>query len=105
MNQVTAWALIVGFLTPLVVSTINQPRWSATQKRVMAVVVAVVVGLGNVFVQGLIVDWTLSFGNVLIILATVLGAAQAAYALLWEPTGIAEKVETATSSRDSNLAA
>lgn len=101
MNQVTAWALILGAITPLLVSVVNQPRWTGLTRQLVMLGIALAVGLVNVIVQGLVIDWSLSFGNVLVILASVVGATQAAYTVLWKPTGIAGKVEAATSKGDA----
>lgn len=94
MDSSTAWALVVGALTPVLVAAVNQPRWTRQTRQVVAVVVAVLVGLVTVIVQGA-ADF--SAEGAVITIAAVVGAAQAAYAVLWRPTGVAPAVMRATS--------
>lgn len=94
MNQVDAWALIVGAVTPFLVAVINQPGWSALVRRAVAVGVALILGVVTVAVQG-----GLSLSGGLVTVAAVLGASQAAYALVWKPTGVTSAVESATTRK------
>lgn len=105
MDALQAWGLILGFLTPLLVALVNQPRFTPTQKRLISVFISILVGVINLLVQGALSRWSLDLTDLLANFALVLGAAQAAYALLWKPTGVSDKVEAATSKGDVDLAA
>lgn len=99
MDSIQTWAILLGLVTPFVVSFVAQPRWSATQKRVFSVVIAAVIGVGNLIVQGLLANFDWSFNGIVSSIVLVLGASQAAYSLLWKPTGVADAVEEATSPK------
>jgi hypothetical protein len=94
MSQVEAWTLLVGAIVPVLVAVVNQPGWNATVRRIVAVGVSLVIGLGTVVAQGL-ADF--SPAGALVTIAAVVGAAQAAYALIWKPSGTTDSVERATS--------
>lgn len=98
LSPAEAWAVLLGLVTPLLASVINQPRWSAAQRRVFSIVTAVLVGVVNLLVQGGFDITTLTWANALSSLVLLIGASQAAYTFLWKPTGVADKVEQATSS-------
>lgn len=85
--------VIIGALLPLFISTVVQPGWSKTVKQVIAVVIAIAVGLVNVAVQDSFHGW----GDTLTSLAVVVGAAQAAYALIWNRIGATDAIEKVTS--------
>lgn len=96
MTQTEMWAVIIGFVTPLLVAVVNQPQWTRNQKRVLAVGVSVIVGVLNLVAQGAFTEQSLTWSGALASLVLVIGAAQASYALLWKPSGVAETVEAAT---------
>ena len=102
MSSVQAWSMILGLITPFVIAVVNNPAWNAATKRVVSVVISVLVGVMNLLVSGVALDWAdYSLSGVLVNLALVIGSAQAAYALLWKPTGTTDKVEAATSPKDA----
>lgn len=102
MTSVEAWSLLLGLGTPFVVSLINSPKWTAAKRRVTAIVVAVFVGVMNLVVSNALGAWNdFTLQGVLVNAALVAGAAQAAYSLLWKPTGATDKVEIATSPKDA----
>lgn len=98
MSSVQAWSMLLGIITPFVVSVVKNPKWTAGRKRVVSVVIAAAIGTMNVLVSGAISNWAdYTLQGVLVNLALVVGSGQAAYALLWKPTGVTDKVEVATS--------
>ena len=101
MSTVQAWAVLLGLITPFLVAFVARPTWSPSQKRYLSVGVAVIVGAINLFVQGLLSNFSWEFGSVVNNIVLVLGASQAAYSLLWKPTGISDKVEQVTSPSTS----
>ena len=101
MTTLQAWSLILGVITPLVVSIVNRPSIPKVWRTVIAVGVAVVIGIGNLLVQGVVLDTAdLTFAKVVVNLALVIGASQAAYVALWHPSKVAPKIEVATSGRN-----
>lgn len=99
MTAVEAWSLILGVITPTLVAIVNNPQWSGQKKRLVALAIAAVTGIVNVYVNNAFTGWELSAEGVLVNLALVIGASQAAYSTVWKPTGASDKIEEATSSK------
>ncbi|MET9293460.1 hypothetical protein [Streptomyces sp. NPDC003077] len=92
MTNAQMWALIVGFASPLLISVVNQPQWSGAVRTAIQVVVSVLVGLGSAYFAG---DFAGKDVVTSILVAAV--AAISAYKGVFKPSGIAPKVEKATS--------
>jgi hypothetical protein len=92
-TDTASWALILGVLTPLLVSVVQQPKWSQQVRAVVAAVAAIVVGLLTVLANGGFNDAS----GVLGIVALVLVASNTAYKTLWKPMGVAPMIEAKTS--------
>ena len=92
-----AWAILLGIVTPLIVAIAKRPKMSKRAVQMISLGSAIVVGAGNLLVQGFLsnVDW--SFGTGMGLIAAVVGASQAAYVLLWSPSGVEPAIDTATS--------
>lgn len=88
-----SWGLILGVLTPLATSVVQQPVWGAKTRALVGAAVSVVVGVVTCLANGDIG----SGQTVLSTIAVVLVAAQATYKGFWKPTGIAVATEQATS--------
>jgi hypothetical protein len=86
------WSLIVAFITPPVLAIIQQPTWTQPVRAGVMFVFAIILGLGTAY-------FTDSFNGEDIVTSVliVLVAAISAYKGFWQPTGIAPKIETATS--------
>lgn len=97
ISSVQAWAIILGLITPLVTAVVKRPGMSKQAVQIISLAVAVVIGTGNLIVQGLLsnIDWSVS--TVVASVVAVIGASQAAYALLWKPTGVEPAIDSATS--------
>lgn len=97
ISSVQAWAIILGFVTPLITAVVKRPGMSKQAVQIISLIVAVVIGIGNLFVQGTLsnIDWNLT--TALASVVAVIGASQAAYALLWKPTGVEPAIDSATS--------
>lgn len=89
-----SWALLAGFLTPLLTSVVQQPQWSRTVRTVVGVLASVVTGVITLLANGAFNDGP---QTVLSILALVVVTSGASYRTLWGPVGVAPKIETATS--------
>lgn len=83
--------LLVGSVTPLLTSLVQQPKWSKNVRIAVAVVVSVVVGFAIAAADG-----KLNPGNFFAVVMAVLVSAEAFYQKLWKPTGVAPSVERAT---------
>lgn len=88
-----SWALILGVLTPILTSVIQQPKWSDQVRSIIAALVSIVVGVVTVLANGGFVDASGSLG----IIALVMVSSYATYRNLWKPSGIAPAIESATS--------
>lgn len=84
--------LIGGAVMPLVIAVLNQRRWAAQVKALVALAACLLVALLLAFLRGPLVltDWR----DTALVVA---GTAFASYQLYWRPSGIAPAVEEATS--------
>lgn len=89
------WALAVGFFSPPVISIIQQSRWSARTKSLVAFGFYLVVAAVTAYVLGLF-NTTDFFRLALLIFL----AGGASYQTLWKPTGVSPAIQSATSSSD-----
>lgn len=87
---------ILGFLAPLLVAVVNQPRWSARVRRVVAILVSIVLAVFALFASGGMNEINGDPMSIIVTVLAVIGVAQVAYALLWKPTGTVAAVESAT---------
>ncbi len=109
MNEVSwfadtaSWALIVGVLTPLLTSLVQQPTWSNQVRTIVGALVAILLGVGTVLANGGFQDASGSLG----IIALVMVASMATYRNLWGPkaTGVASRIESATSPNRTEVGA
>lgn len=87
------WATGLGFVLPPVIAIVNQPRWSGTVRGLLMLAVAAVVGLGTAYFNG-------DFNGKPIVTCMLLAAVTigTSYHLVWKPSGIAPKIERATST-------
>lgn len=85
------WTALVGILIPFVVAFINNQTMSSQTRQLVMIAVAVVVGVGGVIASG-----NFDLKNWMLTLTTTIGACQAAYTLVWKPTGVANVVEMKT---------
>lgn len=85
--------LLVGAVTPLATSLVQQPRWSKQARQLVAVGVSVAVGFAVAASSGEVN----SAGDLFSIVAAVWAASEAFYQKVWKASGIAGAVEAATS--------
>ena len=97
VNSVQAWAVLLGFITPLIVAVVKRPGMSKQAVQILSLVAAVAIGVINILVQGVMNNFSWSVDGVLLALVAVVGASQAAYVALWKPTGVEPKIDTLTS--------
>lgn len=92
MTNAQLWALIVGFLSPLLISVVNQPQWTRRARTAAQLVVSILVGLGTAYFAG---DFAGKDIISSILIASV--AAISAYKGIFQPTGVSPTVERLTS--------
>jgi hypothetical protein len=92
LDNPALWALAVGFFSPPFVSLIQQRKWSARTKSLVAFVFYVVVAAIAAYFSGLFNIGDIGRLGLLIFLS-----AAASYNALWKPTGVSPAIEKATS--------
>jgi hypothetical protein len=91
MSNLALVSAFVGIVMPLVVSVINQEHWSSQLKGVVALLVSFVAAAVTTWAEGGLHGHSLASSFLI-----VFGATIATYRVFWKPTGISDKVETAT---------
>jgi hypothetical protein len=94
-EQTVALILAIGTVLPLVTAIVQQKRWSSRTRTIIGVGMSVLAGLvGYVSTNGLEVsDPT----KILVFVTGVVIAAVSVYEGVWKPSGVANKIEVATS--------
>lgn len=96
LADTASWGLLAGVLTPLLVSVVQQPKWTKRTRTIVAAAVAIVIGLLTCLTNGLLADVPQTPQTLLSTVALVLVASQGAYGL-FKTSGVAAKIENATS--------
>jgi hypothetical protein len=92
-----SWGLLLGFLAPLAIAIIQQPRWPAPIRWVVGWACAIIIGLVTCLANG-----TLDHApTVLRTIVLVIAASQATYTG-WQKA-VAPAIETATSPRSEKI--
>lgn len=86
-----ACGLLLGALTPLLVSVLKQPGLSTKYVRLIALAASVLVGVLTVAAAG-----QFNVADLLTTAALVIVACQAAYVTLWRPSGVTDVIEDST---------
>ena len=94
MDQAQMWALIVGFAIPPLLAIVQQPKWTVTVRSVVMFVAALVAGAGTAYFTGSFEGKDI-VTSILIVLVTGIST----YEGFWGRTGIANKIEVATSPK------
>lgn len=98
-ENLTQWTMLVGILTPVITSVIQQPRWRRSTRALMAVLVSILMGVGTVYFTD---PSALDSGMTVTVVLGILTASTASYKTLWEPLGI-RKLENITSPNDYTM--
>ena len=90
-SNAVMWAGIVGFLMPVVVSVLVQTGWNDRAKSVVAFVSCLIAGAGTAYFSGNFV------GQDIVTCALItFTVAIATYYGFWKPSGMAGRIEAAT---------
>lgn len=92
-SHVAMWSAIVGFLMPLLISFVNQPRWSSFVRGLVAFVASAIAAAGTVYFTG---DFD-EGSDVVTAALTVFLVTINTYHFWWKPSMIAPKIERLTS--------
>ena len=94
------WAAALGYVLPLAIAVVAQPRWTGAVKGLLMLAVAVLDGLGTAYFNG-------QFDGKPIITCILIAAVAigVAYHTVWKPSGIAPGIERATSTSGPRHAA
>lgn len=102
---------VLGFLAPLAVSALNKLTFKPATKQIIAVAVSVAFAVIALWVTGGFATIPTAgdpTSAIILLSFSVIAVSQLAYALVWKPTGIADRVAVATSTsaeRDAILEA
>lgn len=91
MSNLAYWSMIVAFFIPIVVSVVTQSNWASKAKAIVFFVVSVVAAAGTAYFQG-----DLTGRNFVESALLILAAATSFYKGIFKPTGLAERIESAT---------
>lgn len=96
MSNLAMWSMVVGFFLPMVIAVIQQPSWSQQVRALVTFGVCVVAGAGTAYFNG-----DFNTADIASAILVTLVTAISVYKGLMGPTGIAPKIEAATSSSKS----
>lgn len=91
-GNVVLVGLLVGAITPLLTSLIQQPKWSKNLRIGVSVAVSVVIGFLIAAADGKLDN----AGDLFSVVIAVIVAAEAFYQKVWKASGVAGAVEKAT---------
>lgn len=94
MDDLALWSVIVGFLSPLVIATVQQPQWTSRARALVTFAYSLVAGGLTAYFGG-----DLNGKSVVTCVLVVLVAAITTYKGLWQPMGTTDAIENATSPR------
>lgn len=86
------WALVVGFISPLLIAVVQQPRWRGPIRVLVTLGWAVVTAFGTAYFTG-----EFSGRGVLSCFLVIAVTAISSYQSIWVPTRIAPAIEARTS--------
>jgi hypothetical protein len=92
MDNLSALNLIIGFLSPIIIATINRPGWDSKVKVLVMVGFSVVTGfLTSLFSEQLNTE------DVVNAVLTIMVSSIVSYQGIFKPTNVAAKIELKTS--------
>lgn len=100
-QNVVLVGLIMGVVTPLLISVVQQPGLSDNARKWVATAVSAVVGFVVSASQGVLPDMSnfqvTDLATTLGVIGAVWSASEATFRKLWKPSGVTEAVEAVTS--------
>ena len=92
MTDQEMWSLIIGVFLPVVIAFFEQPKWNDSQRAIAAVVICIVVGGIQTYLQGQFNVGALSHSILLILVAAL-----TTYKAFWQKTQLVPYLEKLTS--------
>lgn len=87
MENSEMWSMIVGFFLPIGIAVVQKEKWSVEVRTILSFVLCLLAGMGTVYFTG---GWKEgSVSALLLVLVTSIST----YKGLWQPSGIAGKIE------------
>lgn len=93
MTNLQMWSLLVGFLAPLVIAVIQQPKWKQSTRALVTAICSIVGGGLTAYFEGSFDDKSDVIGSILLVGV----AAMTFYAKFWKQTRVAPAIEALTS--------
>jgi hypothetical protein len=94
MGRLEMWALIVGFVMPLLIAIVQRSTWTQPVRALVMAVSSVIAGGLTAYFAG-----DLNGVDVTTAILLVAVTAIASYKGFWQPTTVAPKIEAATSPK------
>lgn len=88
LNQ---YEIVIGFFLPLALSLILQRHWSTPAKAYVSFGVVLLTTFGTAYFEGRV-----DFDNLLMTFFYVLAATVTSFKAFWQPSGLAQAIETKT---------
>lgn len=95
MSNLVMWNLVIGALLPLVISVLQQPRFSSQTRSIITVVVCALGGLGTAYFNGDFEAADITGSILIVAVATI-----TFYKGFFKPTGVSSAIENATSKTE-----
>lgn len=92
MSNLDMWSLILGTITPPLISILQQPPWSKPLRALVTLLVCCAIGFGNVWFHGDLSGTPLVTSILVVLVATL-----ATFRNFWRPLGVTGAIESATS--------
>jgi hypothetical protein len=92
MSDAQMWALIVGFVAPLLIAVLQRPTWPDWLRSLVTVCFCAIAGTGTVYFTGNLTGRSILSATLLVFVTSI-----AAYKGLWKPTSVAPRIEAKTS--------
>lgn len=99
LTDVALWATIVGILSPAVISSLTQAKWSARTKALVALSFYVAAAAVTAYFSGMF-----NTTGIVTAIMIVFIFGHTSFKAGWKPTGAADKIEAATSISSSSTA-
>lgn len=94
LGDVALWSLVVGFISPPVVAVLQQARWSARTRSLVAFAFYLVIGFVGAALSGVFT----TVGITTAVLVVFVTAANS-YRELWKKSGVTDTIEAATTPK------
>lgn len=92
LGDTVSWGALAGVFTPLLTSVVQRPNWSKEKRTAWGVVVSIAIGVLTCLADGSLDQ----AATALMTVTAVIVASATSYKTLWQPGGVAQAIELAT---------